>query len=153
MGYRFPLAAVLRVRALAAEREEQALARIHAELAQLRAALAQTEADLRNSAVLRERAFAASALPAMHLHGLTHASTAFRLRRDALREQIAAAEGRRAVQLARYSVAYREREMLVTLEEQGQSAYREAQGRREREAADEAFLNKQARERRMTGSR
>ncbi len=153
MAYHFPLAAVLRVRELALEREEQALARIHAELAQLRAALVQTEADLRNSAVLRERAFAASALPAMHLHGLTHASTAFRLRRDTLREQIAVAEVRRTAQVARYSEAYRERETLLSLREKGQTAHREVQGKREEQAADEAFLNKQARARRLPGAK
>ncbi len=149
MAYPFPLAAVLRVRELALEREEQALARIHAELAQMRASLVQTEADLSNSAILRERAFAASALPAMHLHGLTHASTAFRLRRDALREGIAAAEERRAAQIVRYNEAYRAREILLALRDKGQAAYVQAQAKRESQAADEAFLNKQARERRV----
>ncbi len=153
MAYRFPLAAVLRTRELAVEREEQALARIHAELASLRAALGQTEADLRQSATLRERAFAASALPAMHLHGLYHASTAFRLRRDALREQIAAAEARRTVQAARYGEAYREREVLLSLREKGQDAWQGAQAKREAQTADEAFLNKYARERRFSGAR
>lgn len=150
MAYRFPLDAVLRVRELALQREEQALAHIHAELAQMRAALVQTEADLRNSAVLRERAFSASALPAMHLHGLTHASTAFRLRRDALREGIAAAEQRRAAQVIRYGEAYREREMLLSLRDKGLAAYGQARLKQESRAADEAFLNKQARARRLS---
>ena len=142
MPYRFPLAAVLRIRSLAVEREEQALARVHAELASLRAALTQTEKDLRESASLRERAFAASALPAMHLHGLYHAATAYRLRRDALTEQIAQAEQRRAAQVARYNEAYRERETLVSLHSKGKAAHLQAQAKREAKAADEAFLNK-----------
>ncbi len=151
MAAPFPLAAVLRLRELAADREEQALASIHAELAALRASLVQIEADLREAATLRERAFAAAALPAMHLHGLYNVSDALRWRRDALGEQIAAAEGRRDAQVARYREAYRRRETLVSLREKAEATHMRSLSKQEAKAADEAFLNKMLREARAAG--
>ncbi len=153
MAYRFPLAAVLRVRVLAAEREELALGQIHAELAALRAALAQTEVELRETAAMRERAFAVAALPAMHLHGLYAVSAGLRERQYALAEQIAAAETRREDQVRRYGAAYRERETLVSLRAKGKAAFAQAEARREAKAADEAFLNKCLREARAEAAK
>ncbi len=153
MAEPFPLSAVLRLRELAAEREEQALARIHAELAALRAALEQTEADLREAAMLRERAFAAAALPAMHLQGLYNASDALRSRRDAFREQIAAAGQRRDAQIARYRETYRQRETLIALRNKAEAAHEQTRAKREAKAADEAFLNKMVREARSGGAK
>ncbi len=146
MSFRFPLAAVLRVRELAAEAEERTLARILAELEALRQALAGTEKELREAAEARETAFATAALPAMHLHSSYAATDALRGRQSSLAQQIAALELLRAQQVARYEEAYRRREVLATLRDRERENWLATQGKREQKAADEAFLNKRQRQ-------
>lgn len=146
MAYRFALAAVLRVRELAAEGEEQTLARILAEIASLRRALEKTEAELLETAQVRQQAFASAALPAMHLHASYNTAHALRVRCGLLRKQLASFEELRTQQVVRYEDAYRRREVLVSLRDKAQDAWVYAQNKREQGAADEAFLARRSHE-------
>ena len=139
MAYRFSLAPVLRVRELAAEQEEQTLARIAAEIERLRSAIDRAEADLLQAAAARQQAFA-SLLPAMHLHASYAMAQEIRAHGGLLRKQLAAFEELRTQQIARYEEAYRRREVLRSLRDSDRDAWMLAQNRRDGKAADEAFL-------------
>ena len=145
MAYRFALAPVLRVRELAAEREEQTLARISAEIERLRAAIEQNTRDLLDTSRARQQALASAALPAMHLHASYASAQEMRVRDAALRKQLHAFEQLRVQQIARYQEAYRSREVLVSLQAEQRSAWEAAEAKREAKAADEAFLGRYAR--------
>ncbi len=136
----FSLATVLRVRELAEEQEEQALSRILRELEKLRTALRRTEADLLETAVVREQVFTGQALPAMHLHASYGTAHELRARSAWLRKEIAHYENLRTAQVSRYEEAYRKREVLRSLRDEARSAWTLAQGKKEQNAADEAFL-------------
>ena len=145
MPYRFALAPVLRVRELAAERVEQTLARITAEIERLRAALEQNARDLLETGRARQQALASAALPAMHLHASYARAAEHRAREAALRKQLQAFEQLRVQQVARYQEAYRSREVLVSLQAEQRSAWNAGEAKREAKAADEAFLGRYAR--------
>ncbi len=147
MGYRFPLSPVLRVCELAVEQEERALARLLAEIEQLRTALARNAAEQRDTGLARQKLLASSALPAMHLHAFHATAQDLRAREQQLRKQLAAFEQLRLEQMARYREAHQRREVLESLRVEGQTAWQTAERRREEKAADEAFLNKFARDR------
>ena len=145
MAYRFALAPVLRVRELAAEREEQTLARISTEIERLRIAIEQNGRDLLETGRARQQALASAALPAMHLHASYANAQEQRARDGALRKQLAAFEQLRVQQIARYQEAYRSREVLVSLQAEQRSAWSASEAKREAKAADEAFLGRYAR--------
>ena len=136
----FSLATVLRVRELAEEQEEQALTRILREMESLRSALARTEAELLQAAAAREQVFAEKALPAMHLHTSYGAAHELRVRSGLLRQEIANCENLRTQQVSRYEEAYRKREVLRSLRDEARNNWAAAQGKKEQDAADEAFL-------------
>lgn len=145
MGYRFALAQVLRVRALAVDEEERTLTRIHNEIAQLKAGVVRAEQELAETAAVRQSTFAQAALPAMHLHTSYAATQAARERGVRLRQQLAAFEELRVQQVARYEDAYRRREALAGLEKAHRAAWDAGQQQRATKAADEAFLAKWSR--------
>ncbi len=130
MAYRFSLAPVLRVRELAVEQEERTLARVHAEIERLRSGIARAEADLLEAAAGRQQAFAAAALPAMHLHASYAMAQELRARIGLLRKQLVTFEELRRQQVARYEEAYRGREVLAGLREKDRAAWILAQTRR-----------------------
>ncbi len=146
VAYRFSLAPVLRVRELAAEQEEQTLARIAAEIERLRSAIDRAEADLLQAAAARQQAFGASSLPAMHLHASYAMAQELRAHGGLLRKQLAAFEELRTQQIARYEEAYRRREVLRSLRDSDREAWMLAQNRHDGKAADDAFLARRHRE-------
>ena len=145
MSFRFPLAPVLRLREFAAEQEEQKLSRIHAEIKAVQAALERNAAEQAQTSRARHSLFAASALPAMHLHAFHATLEALRTRETQLRRQLSAWEQLRLEQMARYREAFKQREVLATLKAEQQAAWAAGESKREGRAADEAFLNKYAR--------
>ena len=145
MSYRFPLAPVLRIRELAAEQEEARLSRIHAEIHALEAALARNRAEQAQTREARQSLFAASALPAMHLHALHSTLEDLQGREAQLRRQLSAAETLRLEQMSQYRKAWEQREVLATLRAEQQTAWAAGERRREARAADESFLNGYAR--------
>ncbi len=136
----FSLATVLRVRELAEEQEEQALSGILRELERLRADLRRTEADLVETAAVRNQAFTGNSLPAMHLHASYAAAQELRGRSTLIRRQLAHYENLRVAQVSRYEEAYRKREVLCSLRDEARNAWTLAQAKKEQAAADEAFL-------------
>ena len=146
MAYHFKLAPVLRVRELAAEQEEQTLARIAAEIERLRSAIERAETDLLQAAAARQQAFGASSLPAMHLHAFYAMAQEIRAHGGLLRKQLAAFEELRTQQIARYKEAYRRREVLRSLRDSDREGWMLAQSRRDGKAADEAFLARRHRD-------
>ncbi len=140
MAFRFALGTVLRVRELAVEQEERMLTRILAEIEALRGALVRTEAEARESAQAREKAYLATALPAFHLHGSYAATAELRARAARIRHQLTEFEKLRVQQIARYEEAYRRHELLSGMEAQSRTVWLLAESKREGKAADEAFL-------------
>ncbi len=146
MGYRYPLAAVLRVRELAAEQEERTLARILAEIERLHLAMQRNDTELLQAGETRMTAFAPAALPAMHLHALYAAAAELRARGALLRTQLNAFEELRRQQLEKYTEAYRRRELMVTLRDKDRAAWSAARNASEEKAASEAFLARRMRD-------
>jgi hypothetical protein len=142
MGYRFGLAQVLRLRVLATDEEERTLTRIHQEIAQLKAGVSRAETDLEDTAAVRQRSFAQSALPAMHLHASYAATQAARERAAQLKEQLVRFEDLRTQQVAKYSDAYRKRETLAGLAKAHRAAWDERSERMETRTIEDAFLAK-----------
>ena len=144
MSYRFALAPVLRVRELAAAQEEAKLSRIQAEIHALEAALTRNTAEQAQTSRARQSLFAASTLPAMHLHAFHATLEDLRARETQLRRQLSAWEKLRIEQMARYREAFQQREVLATLRTKQQASWTAGERKREAKAADEAFLSKYA---------
>lgn len=142
MGYRFGLAQVLRLRALAVDEEERTLTRIHQEIAQLKAGVKRAESELEETAAVRQRSFAQSALPAMHLHASYAAAQAARERAAQLKQQLVRFEELRVQQVARYADAYCRRETLAGLAKAHRAAWDERSERMETRTVEDAFLTK-----------
>jgi hypothetical protein len=140
MSYRYPLAAVLRVRELVAEQEELKLARIHAEIDRIKAGMRQTEVELAQAAETRKSAFATAALPAMHLHALYAATDELHARGALLRKQLATFEDLRRRQVLAYTDAYQKRELMASLREKDRAGWSAERDAMEERAATEAFL-------------
>ena len=147
MAYRFALDAVLRLRELALDQEEQVLARIRTEVERLRLALQANEKERRQTARTLETSFSAAPLPAMHLHALCSAGDALHARAGLLREQQAKFEVLQAQQVERCQKAYREREVLVSLRDKDRKIWLARQTAMDEKAANEAFLTRQFRDR------
>ncbi len=140
MGYRFPLATVLRVRELAAEQEERTLGRIAAEIERLRGLISSNEAELVETARARQQALGSVSLPAMHLQVFYASVEDLRARGALLHKQLARFEELRLQQIVRFEEAYRRREILASLQAEQQHAREAAERKREEQAAGEVYL-------------
>ena len=148
MAYRFALDAVLRLRELALDQEEQVLARIRAEIDRIRQSLLANEKERQQAARTLETAFSSAPLPAMHLHALCATSDALHARVGLLREQQAKFEALQTQQVERCQKAYQEREVLASLREKDRNRWLARQAAIDEKAANEAFLARQFRDRR-----
>lgn len=139
MGFRFTLAAVLRVRESLARREEARLATAHQQLARARAALAQCRSDQlafrqQNAAGLLAGGTGAELEFAMACQ------RGFARREEQLVRRCAELEALRKVRQAAYARARRDLRAIETLRDQQRKAFEAAEARREQQAQDELFL-------------
>lgn len=141
MAYRFPLAAVLRVRELAAEREELALARLHADIAATRRGIERLESEIVRTAQVRQQVMASgNSMRAAHLQASYAGVRELRATHEQLQEQLRRQEQARDAQIRVWEAAYQKREVLTGLRDSGRSAWTEAQRKLEQKQAEEGFL-------------
>ena len=137
---RWPLEPVLRVRQIELDREEAALAAIHADIAATRTARIAAERDLLQLTEARNTLLIRSALDATYLRSLTANADALRERMGTLDEQLVLLHQKKAEQEARYTVYAQRRELLVILHDAEQARRSMAEARREQAVAEEAHL-------------
>ena len=141
MAYRFGLAPVLRVREIAADREERALARILNEIAQVRRAIERLEHEITRAARAREGGLSAP-MRAVHLHTSYGCVQELRENRARFMEQLRTLEGDREVQTRACEAAYRNRELLAGMRDAERKGWLAARAKSEQKLAEEAFLNR-----------
>jgi flagellar export protein FliJ len=140
-SHRFPLAQVLRVREIVADREEQALERIVAEIVRVRGSIERVDRAMETALASRERDLNTS-MPGGHLHAACGHADLLRRHRSEMIQQLGRLEAERTVQTRAWEAAHRNREVLTGMRDEQQAAWRLAQSRAEQRSADESFLSR-----------
>lgn len=141
MAHRFSLAPVLRVREIVAEREERALGRILAEMAQLRRGIERIELEITRTARVREQGLTAN-MRAVHLQTSYVCVRDLRETRRQFEEQLSKLEAAREVQTRACETAYRNREVLAGMRDEQHAAWLAERAKTEQKQADDAFLRR-----------
>ena len=141
MTRHFSLAQVLRVREIAADREERALECILAALARVRGDIERADRAIEAALAGREHDLTAR-LYGGHLHAACRHADLLRAHRGQMMEQLGRLEAERTMQTQAWQAAHQKREVLTGMRDQQQSAWRIAQSRAEQRSADESFLSR-----------
>ena len=144
MGFRFPLATVLRVRTIQEEREERLLQQILVEIAQTVTLQTQVDAALERAGADRGTQFTRQAKGSdVHSHygelaSLQEQKAALQVHREKLEEL-------KGKQVKVYEAARQARELLAGLGDTQRAAYRADLAKREQKALDDNFASRQHR--------
>ncbi len=144
MAFRFPLAAVLRLREIDEEREERLLTGILTRLGQTRQAIAEIDLALAQVSAWREAALG-SALPAAELYSFYERRASLEASRRIHQEQLTKLEALRLQQLEVYQRAHRGRRMLADMKAEQKNAWEAGLAHREQKTADDLFLARRGR--------
>ena len=144
MPFQFPLATVLRIRGVLEEKEERLLQQILGEIAQTREALARTADDIAESDASR-RSEVFQARVGHNIHAFYGRMNELKQNRKNLEEQLEKLEQLRAMQIAVYETARRNREMLTGMHEEQRSAYETGLARLEQKAIDDNYIARRGR--------
>lgn len=141
MGFRFPLATLLRLREIAEQREERLLGQILNQIVQGRQTLADLEVQRRNLIAQRELALqqATSAFDIMGFYGRMQEIDTLEATG---REHLAKLVTLREQQMKVYEAAHRNRELLSGMKGEQLEAYRREQTRQEQNAMDDNFSSR-----------
>ena len=141
MAFRFPLAAVLRLREIAEEREERLLTGILRQMQQVREEISSLDYALAQTAVVRASALA-SVTHAAELQCLHERRESLLLARLAQEQQLAKFEELRHQQLSAYQQAHQSRTVLTDMRAAHREAWEGQRTRNEQKAADDIFLSR-----------
>ncbi len=144
MAFRFPLAAVLRVRESAEKREERALQQIQLELARSTNRLEELKSEFTTLFDLREQALK-QPVSACHLHTLQWAAQGVEENRKALMNVIETLKEKRDQQMQVYQAAHRDREMLSDMMAKRRVVYELELSRRQQKSLDDIFSSRRNR--------
>lgn len=141
MGFRFPLATLLRLREIAEQREERLLGQILNQIVQGRQTLADLEVQRRNLIAQRELALqqTTSAFDIMGFYGRMQEIDTLEATG---REHLAKLVTLREQQMKVYEAAHRNRELLSGMKGEQFEAYRREQTRQEQSAMDDNFSSR-----------
>jgi flagellar export protein FliJ len=141
MGFRFPLATLLRLREIAEQREERLLGQILNQIVQGRQTLADLEVQRRNLIAQRELALqqTTSAFDIMGFYGRMQEIDTLEATG---REHLAKLVTLREQQMKVYEAAHRNRELLSGMKGEQLEAYRREQTRQEQNAMDDNFSSR-----------
>jgi flagellar export protein FliJ len=136
MGFRFPLATVLRVKEIVEKRQEVALQKAQLEIARTGKRLQELDDQIAtaNSAVETELR---KSVKANRLRVLQEEINVAKVLREALVEKLKTLELQRDVQMQQYQHAHREREMFTDLFQQQKSVYEREQVRVQQKRLDD----------------
>ena len=143
MGFRFPLATLLRLREISEEREERELGKILREMAQVEQSVIDMQAQRDNLILLRERRLR-STLTSAEIQATYQEIALLETRQTETREQLSKLEVLRQHQLTRYEAAHRDREVISGLREDKLDLYRREQTRQEQNRMDDNFSSRRS---------
>lgn len=138
MGFRFPLATVLRFRESVEKREELALQQVQAQIAQTRRAVEELSEQIAQAREAREHSMR-DPVPAVHLQAMVRATEAATEQKKALLESLQALDKLRAERLQAYQTAHRGRRMLSDIRTRQHDEYEQARARRDQKFLDDIF--------------
>ena len=141
MGFRFPLATVLRFRQGLEKREELALKKVLLEIAQTRRRIEQLSADIARAEDERENALRRS-ITAFQLQSMLSEASAAIDRRRVLLESLVPLEQRRVQQMKAYQAAHRDRQMLSDMASRQRDAYEQDRTRAQQKMLDDVFASR-----------
>lgn len=138
MGFRFPLATVLRFRESVEKREELALQQVQAQIAQTRRAVEELSEQIAQAREAREHSMR-DPVPAVHLQAMVRATEAATEQKKALLESLQALDKLRAERLQAYQTAHRGRRMLSDIRTRQHDEYEQARAARDQKFLDDIF--------------
>ena len=146
MAYRFPLAAVLRLRESIERREERSLQVLQMEIVRVSRILEELTASMSGAREGQERAMRQPA-PAGHLHSVLLEWQSAVHRKDALLQHLDSLKRKHDEQMRVYRDAHRDREMLSDLYSRNKRAYTAEQTRTQQKQLDDLFVARRYRNR------
>lgn len=141
MGFQFSLAAVLKVRCIAEEKEERLLQKIQREIAQTQESIDNTEASIREIELARESTLSQS-ITGCYLHAFYMEVKMMRQLKKELEEKLAKLIELRNRQMKIYEEARRNREMLTNIHDKELSAYNIEIARKEQKIIDDIYVSR-----------
>jgi flagellar FliJ protein len=139
MAFRFPLAAVLRVRESIEKREERALQSIQLELARTLHHIEELSVAIGGAHRSREKALQQT-ISGGHLHSLLWEEQAAEQQLKSLLGQLQVLEQEREKQMKVYQAAHRDREMLTDMLKKQKDIYDQERLRDEQKRLDDIFM-------------
>ena len=146
MAYRFPLAAVLRLRESIERREERSLQILQMEIVGVSRTLEELTAAIAGAREAQERAMR-QPTPAGHLHSALSECQSAADRKSALFEHLDSLKKRHEEQMQVYRDAHRDREMLSDLYSRNKRAYAVEQTKAQQKQLDDLFVARHRRNR------
>ena len=144
MAFRFPLAAVLRLREIHEQREERLLTQILTQLNQAQDTIVSLGEQIAAAATTRERALGAR-MSVAELHAAYGMEALLKERRAFTEQQLAQFTALRDKQILVYQAAHRDREVLSRMRQQQQQAFASSLARQEQKSLDDLFLSRRLR--------
>ena len=144
MAFRFPLAAVLRVREIVEKREERALQKVQLEMSRILRQIEELNALMVNAHGEWETALQQT-IPAGHLHTMMWEIQAAEEKKKILLHHLQVLEEQRDKQMKVYQVAHRDREMITDIFEQQSDAHKQEQARTQQKTLDDIFIARRPR--------
>lgn len=141
MGFRFPLATVLRHRQAVEKREEQALQRLLAEMSRVQQQIDALTTDVAGARLLLDQAMQQS-LPAVHIESMMNQIESAIFRKQELLASLAELHRQREVQNRKYQLAHNDCQMLSDMEARQREAYAQERVRADQKALDDIFVRR-----------
>lgn len=140
MGFRFPLASVLRLRRSQQRQQELVLQKINTEVNRLQSTFADTQAEMARISTLPPHGRSAAEIQFDKEQSRTLA-----LRHAEIQECLLRARGERDLAAAEFHRAWQRRETLETLDRKARTAFADDQSRRAQSELDDWFLERKSR--------
>ena len=138
MVYRFPLAAVLRLRESIERREERGLQILQMEIVRVSRSLEELTASIASAREAQERVMRQPA-PAGHMHSVLLECQSAAHRKSVLLKQLDSLKKKHDEQMRAYHDAHRDREMLSDLYSRNKRAYAVEQTKAQQKQLDDLF--------------
>ena len=144
MAFHFPLATVLRVRAIIEEREERMLQRILFEITKTLEVIVRTDGEIAGSDASR-RSDVLKPFLGSNIHASYGEVEELKLSRKDLEGKLEKLEQLRDKQLAVYRTARMNREMITDMRDEKRGVYDSDTARREQKALDDNYISRKGR--------
>jgi flagellar FliJ protein len=146
MAYRFPLAAVLRLRESIERREERSLQILQMEIVRVSRTIEELTGAIAGARDAQERAMRQPA-PAGRLHSVLWECQSAANQKNALLNHLDALKKKHDQQMQVYRDAHRDREMLTDLYSRNKQAYAAEETRTQQKQLDDLFVARHSRNR------